>query len=350
MQIFSSYLDDYIKTKNITYKRAAEMCSMNRTQLKRYVEGKLLPKNETIVIKMAQGLNMSLEDTLQMRKKYMHSKMGKNRYTIYKIIGRVWDSMGMVKLHGNTTQITKAENMHIADMKSLCGKCEIYPWVDYICRNVEHIYVKINPECEDVLEMLKCAAVNNKKCIIEHLIAINSFLENNETNDDRIFENLLSCIILGKQYKIYHKYRRKCSKKKEVLIYNYIITERGMVIICNCMNKLTGLFISKPEILSYYKDRFEKEVSKSYLYGMTAKEKECADKWEEYAYIRNEKNGMVFETGSNHGRKSICISNTDNLEKSILIEEGNIVGIFEEFIQNFEYIQNDTSEIFFGGG
>ena len=72
--MFAEYLRDYISKKKLSNKKAAELCGIDRAQLKRSLDGIRLPQEETIVSKIAEGLMMSEDETYQLHIKYRRSK------------------------------------------------------------------------------------------------------------------------------------------------------------------------------------------------------------------------------------------------------------------------------------
>lgn len=83
MKNFSEYMKWYLREKNISFSNAAKMCGMDRTILGRYANGSRRPQSIEVIIKIADGLQMTPDEKKEFYEAYRRTKISEDYGTDY---------------------------------------------------------------------------------------------------------------------------------------------------------------------------------------------------------------------------------------------------------------------------
>lgn len=348
--MFAEYLRDYISKKKLSNKKAAELCGIDRAQLKRYLDGIRLPQEETIVSKIAEGLMMSEDETYQLHIKYRRSKMGETQYKAYRMLQCMYDRTE--ELQQVSVEIDKikeqARKLKPADTIYLTGHEAIWQWSYYLCESVSHIYVEVGLECKEILLILRELLAKNQDCMVTFCIVVDSFLKENELETIRTFREVYAFLQMGNPCKIYHRYRSGRFKNEELLTNHYILTERGMLKFSECKEESepVGLYVSNTEMLSYYEKNFNKTVACSQLYAQAERISESkilqkveAERTVCTHILRNAQTGICIDVIEKQTRAMIQITRPGIWEHRIEVMENNVVEMIHNFVRDEEEIK-----------
>ena len=95
MRNFAEYLSEYVAKRHLSWRKAAQLCQVDRTLLSRYAAGKKLPESMDKAVRIGKGLKMSLQQIEGLKAAYQVSRMGKYQYQALKSIGRLFGGQGM---------------------------------------------------------------------------------------------------------------------------------------------------------------------------------------------------------------------------------------------------------------
>lgn len=347
--MFAEYLRDYISKKKLSNKKAAELCEIDRAQLKRYLDGIRLPQEETIVSKIAEGLIMSEEETHQLHIEYRRSKMGETQYEAYKMLQCMYDRTEELQAHIGIDQIEEqARKLKPADTIYLTGREKIWHWLYYLCESVSHIYVEVGVECKEILAILREMLAKNQDCAVTFCIVVDSFLKENELETIRTFKEVYAFLQMGNPCKIYHRYQSGQFKNEELLTNHYILTERGMLKFSECEEEpeSVGLYVSHAEMLSYYEKNFNKTVACSQLYAQAERISESkmlqkveAERTACTHILRNARTGICIDVIEKQIGAMIQITRPGIWEHRIEVMEDNVVEMIRNFVRDEEEIK-----------
>ncbi len=91
MKRFSEFFSEYVAKTRLTWTEAANRCGVERTLLSRYASGKKTPDSLDKVLKIAQGLGMSEQQTEEFQLLWQISKTGEYRYCALRLIGQIFE-------------------------------------------------------------------------------------------------------------------------------------------------------------------------------------------------------------------------------------------------------------------
>lgn len=77
--LFSNYLASYIEESGLSWQKAAKLCGLDRSLLRRYAAGENLPRSVERVDQIARGLGMTEEQHRSFREFYEQKKMEKEK-------------------------------------------------------------------------------------------------------------------------------------------------------------------------------------------------------------------------------------------------------------------------------
>ena len=90
MKNFAEYLADYVEERHISWRKAAQLCQVDRTLLSRYASGQKLPESMEKVLQIAQGLGMSQRQIEEFQISYQISKGGAYQYMVLGLLSQVF--------------------------------------------------------------------------------------------------------------------------------------------------------------------------------------------------------------------------------------------------------------------
>lgn len=83
---FAEYLTNYVKSQNLTWKKAAEICGIDRSLLMRYAKGEKVPRTTERIIQIADALSMNDHDKNKLLELYECERIGHEQYKVNKYL------------------------------------------------------------------------------------------------------------------------------------------------------------------------------------------------------------------------------------------------------------------------
>lgn len=90
MRNFAEYVSEYVAERHLSWRKAAQLCQVDRTLLSRYASGKKLPKSMDKAVHIGKGLKMSPQQIEGLKAAYQVSRMGEYQYQALKSIGQLF--------------------------------------------------------------------------------------------------------------------------------------------------------------------------------------------------------------------------------------------------------------------
>lgn len=258
MQKFAEYLKFYLKSHDIPYKRAAILCELDRTLLRRYAEGVRMPKDIQTAVRIAESLSMTKEDKDNLCLAYKRSKMGERQYYMNTVLNQILEDPFSFTHKADSYPIDfdfKMPKVKKETAKNLNSKQEILEYFFYILKETEHIMTSMNPIYLGLLKLLWNTLQENPNSKVEHIIGLSSFYDKDNIEDVTGFEFIFPLLFAGNNYKIYHHYRWNGISKAEKSSLNLVLTTKGMVLFDFEMSY--GLFSNQEQYLLYYGQMFQ---------------------------------------------------------------------------------------------
>lgn len=114
---FAEYLTNYVKSKNLTWKKAAEICGIDRSLLMRYAKGEKVPRTIDRIIQIADALSMNDHDKNKLLELYECERIGHEQYKVNKYLEqRMQEAAGCIKnnkLLDQTNELANSQNKEL---------------------------------------------------------------------------------------------------------------------------------------------------------------------------------------------------------------------------------------------
>lgn len=114
---FAEYLTNYVKSKNLTWKKAAEICGIDRSLLMRYAKGEKVPRTIDRIIQIADALSMNDYDKNKLLELYECERIGHEQYKVNKYLEqRMQEAAGCIKnnkLLDQTNELANSQNKEL---------------------------------------------------------------------------------------------------------------------------------------------------------------------------------------------------------------------------------------------
>lgn len=254
MQKFAEYFDVYLHEHQIPYKRAAILCEIDRTLLRRYAKGTRIPKSEETVIKIAEGLSMKEEDKERLCMAYRRTRIGERQYQMNIILKKIREgnSYPKEKKHGKKENLRAGANMRPEKemAENLKEKKSIETYLSYVLWGAEYAMISLNPLCSGAIEILMDVLEKNPGCSVEHIIGNSSFYGKDNIGDVKNFEVVFPLLLVGENYRVFHHYRWNGAIEAEKSELNLILTDKGIVLFD--LELSHGVFSNQNQYLQYY--------------------------------------------------------------------------------------------------
>lgn len=263
MKGFAEFLKQYIENSGLSYRKAADMCGIDRTLLGRYANGQRTPSGDAVIDKIATGLGMSEDD-----KKHMHALL-KNKndkktqmFNVY--IDRICNEsfkyrMYNIKLNDNIINVD--ENGLI---KLTCWE-EILRYTMYVVNGSDKISMRIDPEYKNIFRRFDFGKDDFSKIDVTCIVRLHGSNYSDELENIRYFYALYPILCELKSCNVYHYYRNMSEADESEI--NFVISEKGIVIFDKTLNN--GMFTNKATYMEYYQRIFDMLKEKCELYVKT---------------------------------------------------------------------------------
>lgn len=326
MQSFAEFMKNYFEEQHITYNCASKMCGIDRTILGRYANGSRRPQSKEMVLKLAEGLQMSEEDAGRMYRAYKRTKISEDHHTNYETILEV-----VTKKHYSHNPENQAERKQLyfpeETAENLYTKEGILDCIRYVKENAAFMKLKFNPKWfgEDT-DFQNIFVNTTKECPIEQIISLDGVKWQQSEGKIKNLSYLLPFLLAGKNRQVYYYNQRKPASVKDSAKANYVITDKGIVFFNHELTR--GFFSNQKTPCVCYLELFEQMKAKCRLFADSIEIQEAFAE-ERDTFFEKKETGVVF-SGQ---KKNHCICRIENEGKSaVCIREVEVVQLLWEFI------------------
>lgn len=286
---FAEYLTAYIGNKKLAWKKAAELCGIERSLLVRYGKGEKLPRGEERVRQLAQGLGMDKEQSNKFLELYEAELLGHEQYEVNQYLQRRMAGGEVQTFKGALSPEWNRELPQLPNETSVCLESEDVIR-GYLLRMImsgqdtklmitdSDLLLTLTPEiangCGGKVQIL--TEINNQQrdwMKVRHLSQTIDFLLNWE-------EAYLDCITVSASL-----------EKRDAI--QLCITSEGVLLFESDMSR--GFYSREETQLQFYSSIFQKQQEKSERIGQNSQleseleEPVCrtANEFYEYQLLRN---------------------------------------------------------------
>lgn len=114
---FAEYLTNYVKSQNLTWKKAAEICGIDRSLLMRYAKGEKVPRTTERIIQIADALSMNDHDKNKLFELYECERIGHEQYKVNKYLEqkmqKTEECVKNTELSDRTNELVNSQNKEI---------------------------------------------------------------------------------------------------------------------------------------------------------------------------------------------------------------------------------------------
>lgn len=114
---FAEYLTNYVKSQNLTWKKAAEICGIDRSLLMRYAKGEKVPRTTERIIQIADALSMNDHDKNKLLELYECERIGHEQYKVNKYLEqrmqKTEECVKNTELSDRTNELVNSQNKEI---------------------------------------------------------------------------------------------------------------------------------------------------------------------------------------------------------------------------------------------
>ena len=351
MNIFANYLSGYLEEKKYSKRKAAEMIRIDRTQLRRYIAGERLPKDEKIVEYIATGLCMTGEEQSVLMSYYKRSLMGEQKYAWYRTINTVVKGeiaeflREKIETDGMIYHSDKSCDCihHTDEPDTLQSFYEIIRKIREICTEAVYIKGVLITQFYDYYQTIEDSVRDNDTLEIQLLIHLNSLYDVQDISDIRAFQNVYQVMEKGKNCEIYYAYH----SVELTVDYNFVMTNKGIVVFSSFSKdrkNAMGFYTRKKEIHSYFLNKYKRMLVNSKLYGCSGNKFVTLHQSDQ----QEDKKKFLFkdelEVYEKNGIRGIHFYKQD-FGRDVYIEEYHLVAVFEDFFNQYGIVNNNEFQI-----
>lgn len=114
---FAEYLTNYVKSENLTWKKAAEICGIDRSLLMRYAKGEKVPRTTERIIQIADAPSMNDHDKNKLLELYECERIGHEQYKVNKYLEqrmqKTEECVKNTELSDRTNELVNSQNKEI---------------------------------------------------------------------------------------------------------------------------------------------------------------------------------------------------------------------------------------------
>lgn len=333
MSSFSEYLSDYIESKDLSWKKAAMLCDIDRSLLRRYAKGENSPKNEIRVRAIADGLAMTELQKEELCKLYRREKVGESPYRGQRLLEQIFN--GEYRVHAKYYTYAQAygeqkQCWEQKQVKRLEGEDSLINSICYLIEDAEQVCFQMNPSSENE-KVLSILAGVNSQCKLEQIIEVNN--TGNGEEELSAFAKLLPLLLAGRDYKIFCHYKWKKEIQKESLQMGMLLTNKGLLLFDGTLTH--GVYANEDGYKEYYREMFEMECNKCTLFAGSLKEDSLLLKEQQEQYqIENtiSKDLTTFTYTADEQGEVIWIKRMGKVVSNCYITEVQLVEMFKKYM------------------
>lgn len=320
MQVFADYFKSYLQKHKITFSSASKLCGIDRSLLRGYASGRMLPKNEDYVQNIAKALGMETQESEQLCQYYRRSVQGESKYNMNLLLKRVLSGayfQEMQKRFGQQKWVNETVFRQLPQTaKHFLDAKDAKKYLEYIFEGAGHIRLRLNPEakaCAAVMECIAMYVTNHQECKVSCLMELDSFRGKDDIADIKKLDVLLQLLFLSPKCCVNYYYSWNGKPDEERLNVNYILTEKGMLLFDS--EKTHGFFSNQKDMYDYYQRLFEYLIDGCLVFAESRpiqKERE--------GYLKKEGQGisLLYRTDA----KDILIHNHKSNWEVRIVEQG----------------------------
>lgn len=285
MRNFAEYVSEYVAERHLSWRKAAQLCQVDRTLLSRYASGKKLPKSMDKAVHIGKGLKMSPQQIEGLKAAYQVSRMGEYQYQALKSIGQLFggelpqpEPSLPPRLLAKEPGLLTVESQKVGQgiyippsggvqkmlqgvpTQRLYGKGEIYHAIARLARESSYLQLQMDATGEGIPlpQILRNA---KEGCQIAHRISLSH--GEKEESEIKKFHALLPILCSGREYKAYCSYQwhrdGSCRAMKMAL------GSQGMVLFTSDFG--SGIYAGQEGYQAYYQGVFRERLKKCQIYG-----------------------------------------------------------------------------------
>ena len=330
MKNFAEYLADYVEERHISWRKAAQLCQVDRTLLSRYASGRKLPESMEKVLQIAQGLGMSHRPIEEFQISYQISKGGAYQYMVLGLLSQVF--CGQFFQHKPVLPMEQAAEIPQAPfLKRLYGKEEIYSAAARFVQGASYLRLQADLlEAGTPLSQILLGA--GKGCRIEHLIGMNH-AEKKEIEVKK-FQGILPFLCSGREYKAFCSYQWRKEDSSHGSRMQMALSDRGLLLFTADFHK--GIFTEQEGYRAYYDEMFQEYLRKSKPYGESGNASQeryqrLEHKGCPFWRLEHPVSGVSFSYQNMYG-ENIFVEKKGEAPVSFCIEEPELVRMFLKFM------------------
>lgn len=334
MKNFAEYLSDYVEKRRISWRKAAQLCQVDRTLLSRYASGKKLPESTEKVLQIAQGLNMSQRQREEFQISYQISKGGAYQYMVLDLLSQVFG--GQVFQHTpDLPQASFAERAagipQAPFAQRLYGTEEICSAAAQLVRGASYLRIQVDLlEAGSPLSQVLLGAGSG--CQIEHLMGMNHAEE--KEIEVKKFQGVLPFLCSGRKYKAFCSYEWRKKGPYHGDMMQMALSDQGLLLFCADFSK--GIFTRQEGYRAYYDEIFQRYLGKSKAYGGSGNASQELHRRLEHKgcpfwRLEHPVSGVSFSYQNMYG-ENVFVDKRGEPSVSFCIEEPELVRMFLKFM------------------
>ncbi len=351
MRNFAEYLSEYVAKRHLSWRKAAQLCQVDRTLLSRYAAGKKLPESMDKAVRIGKGLKMSPQQIEGLKAAYQVSRMGKYQYQALKSIGRLFGGQGMqgesalpaeesgllaVKSQKAGQDIFIPPSGRIRKMlqegstQRLYGKEEIYHAIAQLARESSYLQLQMDVAAEgSPLPQILMQA--KEGCRIAHMFTLSH--GEKEESEIKKFHALLPILCSGREYKAYCSYQWHRDGSGRAM--EMALGSQGIVLFTSDFG--SGIYAGQEGYQAYYQGVFRERLKKCRVYGEGGRgagerfrrlEKKGCSFWS----LEHPHSGISFSHQNLFG-EHIFVRKGGEMPWCFYIEESELIRMFVKFME-----------------
>lgn len=333
MKKFAECFSDYLQRYDMPFKRAALLCEIDRTLLRRYAKGDRMPKSEETVHKIAKGLSMDREEEEKLCLAYRRSRMGERQYCMNGILDKIRNYVQEADTGWKQEACFTEEEKAVPAPESvqrLFGQQEIMLYLKKIFWEAEDMMLLMNPHYPEILKLMQTVFEQNPECHAEHIMRMSSFYNEDNIEDVVNFESVFPLLAAAEHYKIFHHYCWDGVEEAEKSELNICLTNKGVVLFD--LEMQYGIFSNQKHYRRYFIENFQQQKQHCSLFaevdfvGSAGREETMVEN-----FVEGGDAGIMLVSHSG-GRESVLIRTQCRKEKEIYLEEEGIIHLVKNYL------------------
>lgn len=261
---FAEYFDDYLTANDISLSKLSSKTGIDRSVLFRYRSGKYNPQNEEIVLRIAEALQMSVDERARFVQEFDKAVMGENMVYSYNYVMGLLSDMYNAKEYFISAykephiDISVAESLS-EDNKVLSNPQQVKSAVldlfsNAVRQGCDKVGILMQPSYKEIQSLI-FPAFRNSNLAIEQIICLEKSENYGYVNLEFLREAVPLCFEINK-YKVYYHYDTLASRfNSTVILPNFILSDNEVVTFDYELS--SGVLLREKKLVDYCKEQFE---------------------------------------------------------------------------------------------